>query len=280
MSGTGGKKKVAAIDNTARRTWDKEEYREKAEEREAKEKKETVGGVGAGWRMGHGSHAWRSRMHGAAHGSTHARTLAPHPPQEGQDDDKEDKWAARKRRRVERDPLHQGQIVARSELKSRDFQIDLASRLNKTQVRTALLMALHCHPRPMHACAWSLPCCPVAAASTACNGCMATSTCVCRLARAETRLLTTQRVGHCMQVVGANAALNQQGGYFCNVCDCVLKDSITYLDHINGKRAPPCPACTHACHGMPMHAPTPPSHPHPTFYPMRTQASGTTAHSA
>ncbi|KAG1669333.1 hypothetical protein FOA52_014895 [Chlamydomonas sp. UWO 241] len=128
-SGGTGKKKVAAIDNTARRTWDKDEYREKAEEREAKEKKDT----------------------------------------EGQDDDKEDKWAARKRRRVERDPLHQGQIVARSELKSRDFQIDLASRLNKTQV------------------------------------------------------------------VGANAALNQQGGYFCNVCDCVLKDSITYLDHINGK---------------------------------------------
>jgi hypothetical protein len=42
---------------------------------------------------------------------------------------------AKKRKRLERDPLHQGLIVARANLKARDYQIDLASKLNKTQVR-------------------------------------------------------------------------------------------------------------------------------------------------
>ncbi len=37
------------------------------------------------------------------------------------------------------------------------------------------------------------------------------------------------------QVVGLNQPLSQQAGYYCSVCDCILRDSQSYLDHINGK---------------------------------------------
>lgn len=30
--------------------------------------------------------------------------------------------------------------------------------------------------------------------------------------------------------------LSKNGGYFCEVCEVTLKDSVAYLDHINGKR--------------------------------------------
>ena len=37
-------------------------------------------------------------------------------------------------------------------------------------------------------------------------------------------------------VVAANAPLSAQPGYYCDVCECTVRDSINYLDHINGKR--------------------------------------------
>ncbi|KAI7845920.1 hypothetical protein COHA_000466 [Chlorella ohadii] len=121
MSGK-GKANPKGVVNTFRRTWDKEEYREKAEEREKEEAKVD-----------------------------------------------DEALALKKRKRLERDPLHQGLIVARANLKARDYQIDLAAKLNKTQM------------------------------------------------------------------VSVAMPLSQQAGYYCNVCDCVLRDSQSYLDHINGK---------------------------------------------
>eukprot|EP00899_Mesostigma_viride_P003099 jgi/Mesvir1/12790/Mv22841-RA.1 len=38
------------------------------------------------------------------------------------------------------------------------------------------------------------------------------------------------------QVVTHQTPLSGQAGYYCKVCECVVKDSANYLDHINGKK--------------------------------------------
>merc|ERR1711953_1280377 len=38
------------------------------------------------------------------------------------------------------------------------------------------------------------------------------------------------------KVVTVHTIKPMQGGYWCSVCECLLKDSATYLDHVNGRR--------------------------------------------
>merc|ERR1739838_830525 len=38
------------------------------------------------------------------------------------------------------------------------------------------------------------------------------------------------------RVVTAHTIKPMQGGYWCSVCECLLKDSSTYLEHVNVRR--------------------------------------------
>lgn len=44
-----------------------------------------------------------------------------------------------------------------------------------------------------------------------------------------------KQVGKTM-VISSTSHHSQTGGYYCKVCDCTVKDSISWLDHVNGKK--------------------------------------------
>jgi len=50
-----------------------------------------------------------------------------------------------------------------------------------------------------------------------------------------TNLNLTAAIGK-TQIIGDSGARQKGGGWYCDVCECLLKDSSNYLDHINGKK--------------------------------------------
>ncbi|CRH02848.1 zinc finger protein, putative [Plasmodium relictum] len=38
-----------------------------------------------------------------------------------------------------------------------------------------------------------------------------------------------------IQILTQKTPKEEQGGFYCKICECIIKDSQTYLDHINGK---------------------------------------------
>lgn len=55
------------------------------------------------------------------------------------------------------------------------------------------------------------------------------------LAARDQKLDLSSKIGK-TQVVNQNGSLADQPGYYCAVCECIIRDSTNYLDHINGKR--------------------------------------------
>lgn len=51
----------------------------------------------------------------------------------------------------------------------------------------------------------------------------------------EEPLNLTANVGKFI-AVASDAPNSEQAGFFCEMCDCLMKDSVSWLDHINGKK--------------------------------------------
>lgn len=55
------------------------------------------------------------------------------------------------------------------------------------------------------------------------------------LKQRDTAVDLYSRVGKYAVITNATP-LAQRGGYYCDICECLLKDSMSYLDHLNGKK--------------------------------------------
>jgi U4/U6.U5 tri-snRNP component SNU23 len=56
------------------------------------------------------------------------------------------------------------------------------------------------------------------------------------LLRARTEKIVLDANLNKVQVVQSTSIASKQPGFHCELCDCVVKDSVNYLDHINGKK--------------------------------------------
>ncbi|RGB30867.1 hypothetical protein C1646_656090 [Rhizophagus diaphanus] len=54
--------------------------------------------------------------------------------------------------------------------------------------------------------------------------------------RARTEKIVLDSNLNKVQVVQSTSIASKQPGFYCKLCDCVVKDSVNYLDHINGKK--------------------------------------------
>uniref|UniRef100_A0A7S2WR40 U1-type domain-containing protein n=1 Tax=Rhizochromulina marina TaxID=1034831 RepID=A0A7S2WR40_9STRA len=50
------------------------------------------------------------------------------------------------------------------------------------------------------------------------------------------RALGLEKAAGKTQIIADNGLRQKGGGWYCDVCECLLKDSSNYLDHINGKK--------------------------------------------
>jgi len=56
------------------------------------------------------------------------------------------------------------------------------------------------------------------------------------LLRARTEKIVLDANLNKVQVVQSTSVASKQPGFYCKICDCVVKDSVNFLDHINGKK--------------------------------------------
>lgn len=100
----------------------------------------------------------------------------------------------------------------RAFLQAREYSLNLEAKLNKRRVR------------PVSTVVATLPA-------------LVTSRCPCfrtRNRRSLTGVESPNSVLH-LQLVTDATPISQVGGFWCDVCECTLRDSVTYMDHINGK---------------------------------------------